>query len=384
LRGYKDERIRRNCDWLVNASRKKIFMALGNTPEPVYAGMIAEVGVGGVETTYIELADCMAALGHEVFLFSRCEAERVAGHVRYIPYERMMEFADVKPDVVITSRWFDAMYQFPSAKKIVWLQDAHYADPNHADAWQVADLVVCSSPWHRDYILERHGPGMPRGKLVVQPLGIRKAQFAGLDEGQRDPLRVIYSSNPDRGLEQLGQMWPEITRRVPGIHLVVTYGWEGLKTWGQDADWQAHVDAKRARILGLFDGHDNVRFTGRLKKTDLYAEMKRCALCLYSNTFWETYGLTALECQAAGMPMVTSKIGALTTTCNPRANVLLEGNPYGQNYAGRFVAEVEDLLVAHPERLAALREQALEHVAKSPCDWMDVARRWERVIWMLQ
>ena len=49
-------------------------------------------------------------------------------------------------------------------------------------------------------------------------------------------LQAVYSSNPDRGLQELAAMWPEIVAalsafRGRGLRLVVTYGWEGLRTW---------------------------------------------------------------------------------------------------------------------------------------------------------
>ena len=67
-------------------------------------------GAGGVETTYIELPKALQALGQECFVFCRCEAEHVVDGVRFVPWERMAEYADLNPDVLVTSRWFDPLY----------------------------------------------------------------------------------------------------------------------------------------------------------------------------------------------------------------------------------------------------------------------------------
>ena len=72
--------------------------------------MLEHIGAGGVETTYIELPKALQALGQECFVFARCEQEHVVDGVRFVPWERMAEYADLNPDVLVTSRWFDPLY----------------------------------------------------------------------------------------------------------------------------------------------------------------------------------------------------------------------------------------------------------------------------------
>ena len=78
---------------------------------------------------------------------------------------------------LVTSRWFDPLYwpALAGAKKILWLQDAYFADPGRA--FEVVDRVVISSPWHRDYTVQRYGHGIDAGKLRVINLGIRRELF---------------------------------------------------------------------------------------------------------------------------------------------------------------------------------------------------------------
>ena len=51
-------------------------------------------------------------------------------------------------------------------------------------------------------------------------------------------------------------MWPEIVARfsVPGLRLVVTYGWEGLRTWDSGPAWQERCDQVEAEVKGRFAG----------------------------------------------------------------------------------------------------------------------------------
>jgi glycosyltransferase involved in cell wall biosynthesis len=375
-----DQRVVNNLAWLTKMADRTIFFALGHTPEMVYGGMIEKQGVGGVETTYLELPDELAKLGHNVFVFCRCEKAHSYNGVYFIPYTEIENYANLKPDVIITSRWYDPLYAFPKAKKIIWMQDAHFADPNHADAWQVCDAVICSSRWHRQYIAERLGQGLDGKKIHIVPLGIRKELFQD-KHIVRDPLKVIYSSNPDRGLYILADIWNEISKEIKGIHLTITYGWEGLRTWSSDAGWLQKIDNDKKQVEDWMAKAGNVSLTGRLTKSRLAEEMLSSTLCLYPNNFWETFCLTALETQAAGTPMITTGIGALKTTLDNRANVLIEDNPYSLEYRKKFLTAVF-YLMDNREKINILSDRCISHFNQQP-DWGDIAKQWENIIYKL-
>jgi glycosyltransferase involved in cell wall biosynthesis len=107
--------------------------------------------------------------------------------------------------------------------------------------------------------------------------------------------------------------------------------------------------------------------------------MKRSALCLYPCNFQETFCLTALETQAAGTPMITTRFGALATTLNDECNVLIPLDPYSVTYQGRF-REATDVLYHDEARREAWSAQCSQHVLATECDWSDVGRRWERLL----
>jgi len=373
-------RILENMSWLQSKVNMTIFMTLGHTPEPVYGGMIDKVGVGGVETTYIELSSELAKKGHNVFLFCECEEEQKWNGVYYIPYQKISEYTQLSPDVVITSRWFDALYMEQKSKKIIWLQDAHFADPNHNDAFSIADGVVCSSLWHRGYIGERFQHGIDNKKITIIPLGIRKELY--IDSIPRDPFKCIYSSNPDRGLYVLVDMWDEITKRIPKIKLVITYGWDGLMTWGKNKQWEDSVNLQKQQTIDKLAKFDNVEFKGRLTKRQLAREMLTCSLCLYPNNFWETHCLTALETQAAGVPMITTDRGALATTLNPHYNKLICNDPYTQKYKDIFINTMDEMLKDR-NKLKLNSVGCKDFVMESPTDWKDIAGFWQDYIWSL-
>ena len=186
----------------------------------------------------------------------------------------------------------------------------------------------------------------------------------------------------------VSRSWPRCGRRsslrfrlVPGLRLVVTYGWEGLRTWDSGPAWQEHCDQVEAEVRGRFAGYD-VIFTGRLSKPALASVLMQSDVCLYPCNFFETFCLTALECQAAGVPMVTSEFGALATTLAPGAGVKIPGHPNSPAYRRQFVRAAVDVL-QDAERRRAMGAAGVVHVAGGPFGWLDVAEQWRRLEWEL-
>lgn len=373
-----EHRLLNNMWWCRTKTQMKIFMTLGLTPEPIYGGMIDKQGVHGVETTYLELSEEFAKQGHDVFLFCTTEKEHIHNGVYFIPYQNIDEYIRLNPDIIITSRWFDALYYENNSKKIIWLQDAYFASPTRTDAFDIADLVVCSSNWHRQYIAQRYGEQIKAEKIKIIPLGVRKSLF--MNDITPTPYKCIYSSNPDRGLYVLADMWKELTERVPGITLSICYGWDGLKTWSNTEEWKKSVTDQQEMLLAKLGDFDNVTFTGRIKKSDLAKEFQSSELCLYPNTFFETFCLTSLESQIAGCPLITTDMGALQTTVDKKFNILIEGNPFGEKYQRRFIEETVALFNDR-ERLKYYSKGNRDKFMNMGCDWFDIRDLWVKEMW---
>ena len=375
-----DARLLNNLTFLQKEQNKTIFFCLGNTPEEVYGSIIEDKGVGGVETTYVELPIEMTNRGHTCFVFCNCKEEHVYKNTYFVPYENISKYADLNPDIIITSRWFEPLYMFPDTKKIIWAQDAHFSDPKNPDAYDIMDKLVCSSLWHRQYIAERFGERIPAEKIAVIPLSIRKELFAN-QKIKRKPNKVIYSSNPDRGLYILKDMWKEISERVPGIELVITYGWEGLETWSDSSEWLAKIHSDKKSITDWANEAGNVTLTGRLTKANLAKEMLSSSLCLYPNNFWESFCLTALETQAAGTPMITTNLGALSTTLNHKSNILIDEFQYSNEYKRIFIDNAVELL-SNKQKLKQYSKDCISYVDEYP-NWAKVAEQWENAIYCM-
>lgn len=378
-----DTRLQSNTEVIRRMAHKRIFFYLGHTPEPFHADMISRQGVGGVETTYIELPKALAKRGHDVVVFARTEEEHRSGGVQFVPYEKIMEYMAGGADAIISSRSAD-VFDLPGMedmKKITWLQDAA---PFVGQDRYGGDMFVVSSPWHHCYVSEMMAGKGVRKPIKIIPLGINLSDFFYLMRpAQKKRNQVIYSSSPDRGLEYLGEMWPEIVKAVPDIHLVVTYGSAHLRTWSPDPEWQTYVNNLDERTLGMFKGHNNVTFTGRLKKSELYKVMGESDLMLYPCAFSETFCLTGLEAQASRTPVITSFLGALPTTLDLVNNTLIVGSPSSASYQNAFISEVKRLLVDDREDLERRQAGVVSYVDETECDWGDIAEEWETLLYNL-
>ena len=374
---FVDGRVCNNLWWFRTQTHLKIFLTLGNTPEKVYGGILNDIGVGGVETTYIELSKELSEKGHTVFLFCNCDEEHIYEGVYYIPYKNIDSYLHLLPDIVITSRWFESLTLEQNSKKVIWFQDAHFKEPSVKDIFNKVDLIICSSEWHSSYIAERYSIRIDRKKLFIIPLGIRKELFNfNID---RDKNKVIYSSNPDRGLYILLDMWEEITKELPNIQLYIYYGWEGLKCWGEGKAWKSSVSTQMNNTLDKIKDFNNIHFEGRLTKKELATEMLSSSLCLYPNNFNETFCITAIETQMAGTPMITTSMGALTTTLNNNCNILIEADPYSEKYKAIFIKELVNLM----SDKSLLLDYSSKCKSSTIFSWDEIADLWEEKLWEL-
>lgn len=372
-----------NIYWYERRNNIPIWLIAGNTPEPIYGGILNKRGVHGVETAYIELAKHLAKLGHKIYLFCNTEREHIYDNVLYTPYYNIglyLALPEHQPDILITSREINTLYFNIPAIKILWQQDAVLPHLSSFPEYEKRiNNVVCSSEWHKNYIYQTNFLKFKKDAVSIIPLGIDKSLYAISTEKER--YKVMYNSSPDRGLDTLVNMWDEITRRVPQINLYVTYGWDSMRTWGEEIKKKA--DLHESTTFKNIEEYTNIHFTGRLTKKELVQHQLSSELLLYPNThFYETFCLSVLEAQAAGMVVVTTDAGALSTTTLRDSNFLLTGTGGNKFYDNEYINIVENLL-NNPEELKRKGEINRNTIMNGDYDWEDIAKQWESLFFNL-
>jgi glycosyltransferase involved in cell wall biosynthesis len=187
---------------------------------------------------------------------------------------------------------------------------------------------------------------------------------------ERDLNRVVYTSRPERGLDILLEMWPEMKRRRPELKLAIAH----YDNPGADRQMADYLDALRE----MADALPDVTMLGPLSKRELYREIAGSALVVYPCAFPEVSCISALEAAACGTPMVTSRYCALKeTVVDGETGILIAGDPRAEEYAEAFVGAAVGLLSdegRHRAISAAARGRVEEQY-----QWRGIAEEWEGV-----
>ncbi len=222
-----------------------------------------------------------------------------------------------------------------------------------------ADRVVAANVVERAHLVWYYGARQDR--IAVIPCGVDtelfqpmpRATAKDLLELPSDPLLVYVGRlQPIKGLETLLEAMTLVMRATR------------LMVIGGDADEpeNGHAAYLRERVSALALA-ERVRFLGAQPQRRLQL-FYAAADATVMPSYYESFGMVALEAMACGSPVVASRVGGLTTTVQDRVTGLLvpEGDP------SALAAALDTLLgdTALESRLAAQAQRwAAEH--RWPC-----------------
>ncbi len=222
-----------------------------------------------------------------------------------------------------------------------------------------ADRVVAANVVERAHLVWYYGARQDR--IAVIPCGVDtelfqpmpRATAKDLLELPSDPLLVYVGRlQPIKGLETLLEAMTLVMRATR------------LMVIGGDADEpeNGHAAYLRERVSALALA-ERVRFLGAQPQRRLQL-FYAAADATVMPSYYESFGMVALEAMACGSPVVASRVGGLTTTVQDRVTGLLvpEGDP------SALAAALDTLLgdTALQSRLAAQAQRwAAEH--RWPC-----------------
>lgn len=342
-----------------------------------------ERGIGGSETSHIEIAQRLSGRGHEVISYAPVgfTGERIddAG-VLWKPYED----ADYTlPGTWLVYRSPRVIDRFPesswpstakSGNQQVYLicQDVWYPDLTHENGSKF-DAVVALCMQHGRYLYERYG----LENIGISSNGICTDQLLKLPDLPRHVNRLIWASSPDRGLLTLLKIFKRVRERVPSAELHIFYGFDNIDK--AIADWQqAHPEAPmnnhpwardKAAILKAAD-QPGVVWRGRIGQTELWREFLQASYWAYPTDFTETSCIASMEAMALGCIPITRPYWPLAE--NVQHGVLIEGDPVGDPLVrARYVKAIVDLM-GDP----CLREQCRGEMMPWAREYFD----WEVVV----
>lgn len=200
-----------------------IFDCATGGPPYLWTDCSIEDGIGGSEQCVILLARELAALGHKVTVFNNCG--EWAGVYNGVEYKHHTEFRPTVDLYVSWRNWHLCQGRL-DRKRWVWCHDipvgVHCPTQQEVrdGALNYIDKFVVLNKYHQGIYMDA---GIPEDYTLVAPIGVAQETFDV--DVERDPARVLYFSHPDRGLDVLRAMWPEIHSRVPEATLA-SFWWE--------------------------------------------------------------------------------------------------------------------------------------------------------------
>jgi D-inositol-3-phosphate glycosyltransferase len=205
-----------------------------------------------------------------------------------------------------------------------------------------ADGIVAASAVERAHLVWYYGA--PGERITVIPCGVDTELFSPLDSAE---AKTALSLGPERFVLYVGRLTPikgletllEAFRRV---RAQVRFRDLRLLVVGGDVDEPENDHAaflvERVRSLGLTGA---VRFAGAQPQERLrfyYA----AALVTVMPSYYESFGMVALEAMACGSPVIASRVGGLTTTVADGVTGLLVAEGDAAALAGRLALLLDD------------------------------------------
>lgn len=312
---------------------------------------LGSVDAGGQNVYVLELSSALAALGHEVRVWTRREdtvtpevvvarpgvtvrpvpagPPVVVGKDELVPY--LPAFADHlrdawaarPPDLVHAHFWMSGMVALAAARPVgvpvvqtfhalgsVTRRHQDGADTSPAGriaaeqaVGRRADRILASCT---DEVFELVRLGVPRRRTIVVPCGVDTEEFSphGPVAQRTDRPRLVSIGGLARrkGVDEA----VEALRRVPDAELVIAGGTDA----GPDHD----PDAQRLRRCAEANGvADRVRLLGPVPHPEVPA-LLRSADAVTCVPWYEPFGMVPLEAMACGRPVVGTAVGGLTDT----------------------------------------------------------------------
>ena len=309
--------------------------------------------LGGSETAALGLARALRRSGHRVDLLTEAE-----------------ELAACRCDVFVSNRAWHPFHAgfYPGKLNYLWAHDdaqqplldgLREAEVARSIYSRLDAVLLVSNYQMNRWVEELH---LPPDKACRFQNGVPTEAFSVTEESVlKRPRRAFYASVPDRGLEQLLQMWPLVQNAVPDAELWLFSSY-ALYNSQDNEDMQA--------LLAHADTLKNVQRFQPVPHPELYRKIQQCRVLAYPTTFRETSCLVAMEAMAAGCAVVSTATGALPETAWRNPLVALS-----EGYLDAWAMELVRVLVDDQH----YRELAVQNLDLTRWNsWDVVARRFLR------
>jgi glycosyltransferase involved in cell wall biosynthesis len=319
--------------------------------------------LGGAETSFIEMANALAARGHDVHVYNKCTQAVTHRSVHWHP---IAEGLPPDADLYIANRGDKLIRQVPGAKKtIFWIHNPAGYLLKWRYQWKLAlrrPTIVFSGASHAGTYPAWAFAG---GREIVL-YGLTDL-FCHATERPAPAPRAVFTSNPLRSLDWLLDIWEnKVHPALPAAQLhifagMATYGAAGLAKAGK-------MGPVLDRAAGLAD--KGVVLRGPVPKAQLVDELAQARLLMYRGDMGETFCSAVAEAQAMGVPVVLEDIACMKERLiHGQTGFITRGAPDFADHSLRLLAD--DVLWTGQHRACLAQQRRWR--------WDDAARAFERI-----
>jgi len=177
-----------------------------------------------------------------------------------------------------------------------------------AEVMATADRIVAFSPHEQDAMARLYDADP--GKVSLVPCGVDLSVFRPLDQKS---VRNRLGLNGEKILLYVGRVEP-----LKGLDLLVETAAqmdseEGVRMMVVGADANGGQEMDRVKQLAKErDLEDKIEFVGQVDHAELPLYYNAADVCVVPS-YYESFGLVALESMACGTPVVATRVGGLST-----------------------------------------------------------------------
>jgi len=231
-----------------------------------------DIRLGGTEESVVKWSEEFVKLGHDVTVHRNSRSPEAPARI-YNGVHYTARAIGAGADVTFNFKSHDIA---PIGRTLYLTNDTN-ANEQDLSAYE---CVIWPSQWAKEHI-KVNNPN-----VLVIPHGYDPDKIY---PERKLPKSVLYASSPDRGLDDLVSVWPEVVEHHPDAMLFVTYG------------------AKPRDI-------PNALFLGDVSEDDMNDLYKTTDIWCHPCNGGELFGITAIKAQAAGCVPVYYPTMALRET----------------------------------------------------------------------
>lgn len=273
-------------------------------------------------------------------------------------------------DNVYVSRSVGVLKSLPNDRiKVYWTHEVP-AVPNtdaveyaslEKNKWQSFDKIVFVSNWQMNEYMRRYNfTWQDWGKSIVL-----KNAIDPIEEHTKpaDKIRLIYTSNPARGLDLLYEVFDRLSKKYDDIELEV---FSSAKVYGRDEE-----DLQFRDLFDKLKNHKQVVYHAGASNAEVREALKRSHIFAYPSTYGETSCISLIEAMSAGLLCVHPNQCAFFETSGGMTN-MYHYDPDFSKHANLFYAQLDAAIQQY-------QRGDIEHL-KTQKQYTDFAYSWKNRI----